>query len=47
MKENNFNVLIVTHSNSIRPIIRYFENLSPQDMMKLENYRLKVLTYKI
>ncbi|MFA5034097.1 MAG: histidine phosphatase family protein [bacterium] len=47
MRKNRFNVLIVTHSNSIRPIIRYFEGISSKEMMQLENYRLKVLTYKI
>ncbi len=47
MKKEKKNALIVAHSNSIRPIIRYFENLSPDEMMKLENYRLKIFNYKI
>lgn len=46
MKENNTNILIVAHGNSIRPIRRYLEKLSPKQMMKLENLRHKVFRYK-
>jgi 2,3-bisphosphoglycerate-dependent phosphoglycerate mutase len=47
MKKEEVNVLIVAHGNSIRPIRRYFENLTVDEMMKLENLRHKVFTYKI
>ena len=47
MKEEKHNVLIVAHSNSVRPIIRHFEKLTVDEMMQLENYRLKVFTYKV
>lgn len=47
MKKDNINVLVVAHSNSIRPIIRYFEKLSENEMMNLENYRLKIFSYKV
>jgi 2,3-bisphosphoglycerate-dependent phosphoglycerate mutase len=47
MKKEKHNVLIVAHSNSVRPIIRYFEKLTADQMMQLEDYRLKVFTYKV
>lgn len=47
MKKNNLNALIVAHGNSIRPIIRYFEGLTAEEMMKLENYRLRIFNYKV
>jgi 2,3-bisphosphoglycerate-dependent phosphoglycerate mutase len=47
MKEENHNVLIIAHSNSVRPIIRYFEKLTVDQMMQLENYRLKIFNYKV
>ena len=47
MKEKKINVLVVTHGNSIRPIRRYFEHLTPEEMMKLENYRHKIFRYKV
>lgn len=47
MKKEKINVLIVAHSNSIRPIVRYFENLTIDEMMQLENYQLKIFNYKI
>ncbi|MEA3249258.1 MAG: histidine phosphatase family protein [Patescibacteria group bacterium] len=47
MGRENSNALIVAHGNSIRPIIRYFEQLSPEEMMKLENLRHKIYEYMI
>lgn len=47
VKKNKINVLIVAHGNSIRPMIRYFENLTTDQMQKIENIRHKVFTYKI
>lgn len=46
-KKDNSNILIITHSNSIRPVIRYFENLSSEEMMKLEGLRHKIYKYKL
>jgi len=47
MKKKQVNVLVVAHGNSIRPIRRYFERLTKNEMMKLENYRHKIFTYKV
>jgi 2,3-bisphosphoglycerate-dependent phosphoglycerate mutase len=47
MKKEHINVLIVAHSNSIRPVIRYFEGLTEKEMMNLENYRHKIFTFEI
>lgn len=47
VKNKKVNVLIVAHGNSIRPMIRYFEHLTPDDMMKVENIRHKLFTYDI
>jgi 2,3-bisphosphoglycerate-dependent phosphoglycerate mutase len=47
MKKNKGNVLIVSHGNSIRPFRRFFENLSIEEMMKLENQRDQIFTYEI
>ena len=47
MKKHNLNALIIAHGNSVRPIIRYFEGLTKEEMMKLESYRLKVFNYKV
>jgi 2,3-bisphosphoglycerate-dependent phosphoglycerate mutase len=47
MKTEKINVLIVAHSNSIRPIRRYFEHLTPDEMMGLEHLRHQIFTYKI
>jgi 2,3-bisphosphoglycerate-dependent phosphoglycerate mutase len=46
MKKKQKNAVIVGHNNSLRPIRRYFEKLSPQKMMKLDNYH-KIFRYKI
>ncbi len=47
MRREQVNVLVVTHSNAIRPFRRYFEKLTPKQMMKLEKLRNKVYTYNI
>jgi len=47
MKKNKGNVLIVGHANSMRPFRRFFENLSVEQMMELENQRDKIFTYEI
>jgi 2,3-bisphosphoglycerate-dependent phosphoglycerate mutase len=47
IKKDKINVLIVCHSNSIRPIRRYFEHLTPEEMMQLEHLRHQIFTYKI
>jgi broad specificity phosphatase PhoE len=36
MKEKNLNVAISCHGNSIRGFRKYFENLSPEDVSKIE-----------
>ena len=36
MKERNINVAISCHGNSIRGFRKYFENLSPEEVSKLE-----------
>lgn len=46
-KKNRLDVLIVTHGNTIRPIRRYFEKLSVDQMMQLENNQHTVFRYKI
>ncbi len=47
IKHDKVNVLMVVHANSIRPIRRYFENLTPEEMMDLEHLRHQIFTYKI
>ncbi len=37
MKKESVNVVISAHGNSMRPFRRYFENLTIEQMMKLEN----------
>jgi 2,3-bisphosphoglycerate-dependent phosphoglycerate mutase len=37
MKRKKINVAITAHGNSMRPFRRYFENLSIEQMMRLEN----------
>ncbi|MGD8544170.1 MAG: histidine phosphatase family protein, partial [Candidatus Bathyarchaeota archaeon] len=37
MKKERVNVVISAHGNSMRPFRRYFENLTIEQMMKLEN----------
>lgn len=45
--QEKVNVLIVCHGNSIRPIRRYFEDLTPEQMMSLEHLRHQIFSYKI
>jgi 2,3-bisphosphoglycerate-dependent phosphoglycerate mutase len=47
MKKEKINVLVICHSNSIRPIIKHFEKLSSKEMMDLENLRYKIFQYKV
>ncbi len=47
MKKNIGNSFIVCHANSIRPFRRFFENLSIEQMMHLENQRDQIFTYAI
>ena len=37
MKKEKINVAISAHGNSMRPFRAYFEKLSREEMMKLEN----------
>jgi 2,3-bisphosphoglycerate-dependent phosphoglycerate mutase len=47
MRKDKINVLIITHGNTVRPIRKYFEHLSDEQMMKLENLRHKIFHYKV
>ena len=47
MKREKINVLIVAHSNSVRPIRKHFENLTNGQMMKLEHMRHKIFKYEV
>lgn len=47
MKRGELNVAICSHDNSMRPLRRYFERLSVNDMMNIENPHDKVFEYKI
>lgn len=47
IKEGKVNVLIVCHTNTIRPIRKYFEGLTNDQMMHLEHQRHKIFRYKI
>ena len=46
MKKTGMNAVIVAHNNSVRPIRRYFEKMTPQEMMDQDNYH-KIFAYKI
>lgn len=46
IKQKKINAVIVAHNNSIRPIRRYFEHQTPEQMMKDDN-RHQIFTYKI
>jgi bisphosphoglycerate-dependent phosphoglycerate mutase len=37
MKKEKVNIAISAHGNSMRPFRRYFEKLTVEEMMKLEN----------
>jgi 2,3-bisphosphoglycerate-dependent phosphoglycerate mutase len=45
MKRGRVNVAISAHGNSIRPFRKYFENLTTEQMMKLENPHDKYFDY--
>ena len=47
MKTEKTNVAISAHGNSMRPFRRYFENLTINQMMKLENPYDKYFEYTI
>jgi len=47
MRKAGKSALIVAHSNTLRPIRRRFEKLTPQEMMKLEGQYNKIYSYKI
>jgi len=47
IKKEDLNVLVVCHNNSIRPMIRYFEKLTPEQMMKLEHLRHRIYEYQL
>jgi broad specificity phosphatase PhoE len=47
MKKKRVNVLIVSHSNAIRPIRKYFEKLTNEQMMKLEHQKHKIFKYQL
>jgi 2,3-bisphosphoglycerate-dependent phosphoglycerate mutase len=47
MREKNTNAILVAHSNTLRPIRRYFEKLTPKEMMALEGMYNNIYTYKI
>ena len=47
MKKNKVNVAISAHGNSMRPFRRYFEKISIDKMMKLENPYDDYFCYKI
>ncbi len=47
MRKENSNALVVLHGNSLRPMRRYFEKLTPKQMMRLEGQYNKIYTYRI
>jgi 2,3-bisphosphoglycerate-dependent phosphoglycerate mutase len=47
MKKEKVNVLVISHGNAIRPIRRYFERLTTDQMMKLEHQQHKIFEYQI
>lgn len=47
MQTEKIDVLIVCHANSIRPMIRFFEKLTPKQMMELEYLRHNIFHYQI
>lgn len=47
MKRKNTNALIVAHGNSLRPMRRNFDKLTPGQMMALEGQYNKVFTFKV
>lgn len=47
IRKNKINVAVSAHGNSMRPFRRYFEKLSVEQMMNLENPYDNVFEYKI
>jgi 2,3-bisphosphoglycerate-dependent phosphoglycerate mutase len=47
IRENKINVAVSAHGNSMRPFRKYFEKLSVDQMMSLENPYDNVFEYKI
>jgi 2,3-bisphosphoglycerate-dependent phosphoglycerate mutase len=47
IKKEKVNVLVSAHNNSMRPFRRYFENLTINEMMALENPYDKYFDYTI
>jgi broad specificity phosphatase PhoE len=47
IKKEKKNAIFVAHSNTLRPIRRYFEKLTPKEMMALEGQYNKIYEYKI
>lgn len=47
IKREHINVLLVCHGNSIRPMIRYFDHLTSEQMMQLEHMRHQIYQYSI
>lgn len=47
MRREHTNALIVAHGNSLRPMRRYFEKLTKEEMMALEGQYNKVFVFKI
>jgi 2,3-bisphosphoglycerate-dependent phosphoglycerate mutase len=46
IKKNNKNILIVSHANAFRPMRRFLENLSKEEVMKLEHQRDILFEYE-
>lgn len=46
MRKKKVNAVIVGHNNSVRPIRRHFEKMTPEEMMNVDNYH-KIFRYKI
>ena len=46
MRKQKANAVIIGHNNSVRPIRRYFEKMTPEEMMNVDNYH-KIFRYKI
>lgn len=47
IRRDKINILVVSHSNAIRPIRKYFENLTNEQMMSLEHQKHKIFKYEI
>ncbi len=47
MKKERTNALIVAHGNSLRPMRRHFDKLTPAQMMALEGQYNKVFSFRV